>query len=704
MVRAGVVVTGTEVLTGRVTDANGPWLADRLLELGVELAHTTICGDRPEDMEAQLRFLSDQGVDLIVTSGGLGPTADDLTLEVVAGFTGRPLALDQALEQRITAIVEPLMRRWPNVDLEAVRTATRKQALVPQGATVIEPAGTAPGMVVPGSPTIVVMPGPPRELQSMWPQAVASEPFRAVVADAPDYSESMLRLFGIPESEIAETLRVAEGQVEGLDRLEVTTCLRRGEVEVVVRHEPAGQAAWEALAALVADRHGDTLFSTDGSSIDDQVAELLEGHTIATAESCTGGLLAARLTERPGSSAYVNGGSVTYANEAKTGLLGVDPALIEAHGAVSPEVAAAMAGGALERHGVDLAVAITGIAGPDGGSAEKPVGTVCWCVRHADGGKLARNVRVPGGRVEVRDRSTTVAMHMLREFLGARTRGLSHDQSWRLFLALELPPPTRSALAGWTADAVGGREGLRAVPEPSLHVTVVFLGSTPATEVAAIWRAAAAALPATAAPELAGAGLVALPRRRPRVFALGLEDRGGRAAALQRAVAGALDTDAERPWLAHVTLARVRKGHRVAHLATDPPAVEPFAAPALTLLRSHPGSRYELLERVELRALIRNARYPERPIPLARCPDRLRGDRHGTAGEGRQGPRRRAEYGDQADPEGLRRGLHHEDGRRGLQGEGRGHPDRRHVAGPRAGRGRPAPGPDRRDLRPGVLG
>ncbi len=157
-----------------------------------------------------------------------------------------------------------------------------------------------------------------------------------------------------------------------------------------------------------------------GSSIDDQVAGLLGGHTIATAESCTGGLLAARLTERPGSSAYVNGGSVTYANEAKTGLLDVDPALIEDHGAVSPEVAEAMATGALQRHGVDLAVAITGIAGPDGGSEDKPVGTVCWCVRHADGDQLTRSIRVPGGRTEVRDRSTTVAMHMLREFLGAR--------------------------------------------------------------------------------------------------------------------------------------------------------------------------------------------------------------------------------------------------------------------------------------------
>jgi nicotinamide-nucleotide amidase len=423
-VRAGVVVTGTEVLTGRVTDANGPWLADRLLELGIDLAHITICGDRPEDMRAQLAFLADQAVDVVVTSGGLGPTADDLTLEVVGEFTGRALVLDSDLEARIAAIVEPLMERWPGVDREAVRIATRKQALVPDGATVLEPAGTAPGMVVPPlseGPTIIVLPGPPRELQAMWPAAVDSAAFRAVTAGAPDYEESMLRLFGIPESEIAETLRQAEGQVDGLDQLEITTCLRRGEVEVVVRHERSAEAAWTALRELIAQRHGDTLFSTDGTSIDDQVAALLDGMTIATAESCTGGLLAARLTERAGSSGYVNGGTVSYANEAKTGLLGVDPELIARHGAVSPEVAVAMAAGAIERHGVDVTVAITGIAGPGGGSDEKPVGTVCWCVRHADGTQLERTVRVPGGRAEVRDRSTTVAMHMLRQFLRART-------------------------------------------------------------------------------------------------------------------------------------------------------------------------------------------------------------------------------------------------------------------------------------------
>jgi nicotinamide-nucleotide amidase len=297
--------------------------------------------------------------------------------------------------------------------------------MVPGGATILEPAGTAPGMVVPpatgAGPTVVVLPGPPRELQAMWPAAVASEAFRAAVGAAREYEQSMLRLFGIPESEIAETLRVAEERVPGLDELEVTTCLRRGEVEVVVRHEPEAEEAWQGLSELIAERHADTLFSTDGSSVDEQVAALLEGRTVATAESCTGGLLAARLTERPGSSAYVNGGTVAYANEAKSGLLGVDPALIERHGAVSPEVADAMAAGALERHEVDVAVSITGVAGPGGGSEDKPVGTVCWCVRTTEGEILARTVRIPGDRNEIRDRSTTIAMHMLRVLLsGAR--------------------------------------------------------------------------------------------------------------------------------------------------------------------------------------------------------------------------------------------------------------------------------------------
>jgi nicotinamide-nucleotide amidase len=420
--RAGIVVTGTEVLTGRVADRNGPWLADRLLELGVELAHVTITGDRPEDIEAQLLFMADQGVDLVITSGGLGPTADDMTIEVVAGFVGRPLRLDEELERKIARILEPLMKRFTHLDPEAVRTANRKQALVPEGAAVIDPAGTAPGLVVPplngSGPTVVVLPGPPRELHAMWPQAIETEEFRAAVAGRTEYSQDTLRLFGIPESEIAETLRLAEeGAVPGFRALEVTTCLRRAEVEVVVRHEPSGEEAWRALRDLIGERHARTLFSTDGSTIDEQVAELLQGRWIGLAESCSGGLLAARLTERPGSSAYVAGSVVSYSNEAKAELLGVDPDLIERFGAVSPEVAEAMADGALARFEADTAVSITGVAGPGGGSEAKPVGYVCWCAKLADGSTLARDTRLPGDRTEVRDRSTTVAMHLLRRLL-----------------------------------------------------------------------------------------------------------------------------------------------------------------------------------------------------------------------------------------------------------------------------------------------
>ncbi len=415
--RAGIVVTGTEVLTGRVRDRNGPWLSDRLLELGVELAHITICGDRPQDIEAQLRFIAEQGVDLIVTSGGLGPTADDMTVEMVARFTGRALVLDQELEDKIAAILKPLMARFSHWDFDAVRAANRKQALIPEGAYVIDPVGTAPGVVVPGKPAVVVLPGPPRELQPMWRTAVASEPVREAIAGHTEYRQEMVRMFGLPESGLADTLRDAEEGIEGYGELEITTCLRRGEIEMVTRFEPRAAPVYAELLELLRDRHARDIFSEDGSSIDDQVVQLLASRRIATAESCTAGLLAARLTDRPGSSAYVAGGVVAYANEAKVELLGVDPGLIERHGAVSEPVADAMAEGALRRFEADTAVAITGIAGPDGGSEEKPVGTVCWSVQLADGRGLTRTVRLPGDRADIRDRSTTVAMHLLRRVL-----------------------------------------------------------------------------------------------------------------------------------------------------------------------------------------------------------------------------------------------------------------------------------------------
>ena len=412
--RAGIVVTGTEVLTGRVADRNGPWVADRLLELGVELAHITICGDRPADIEAQLRFLRSENVDLIVTTGGLGPTADDMTVSTVARFCDRELIVDEAMEAKIAAIVARWMARFPDMDVEAVRAANRKQAMVPDGAAVLDPVGTAPGVVVAGTPTVIVLPGPPKELQGMWTAALATEEVQQAIAGRTAYRQDTVRMFGVAESGLAETLRTAEQTLPGFPGLEITTCLRRGELEMVTRYEPESEAAYRALMDLVRERHGAAIFSEDGSTVDEQVAGLLAGRRIATAESCTAGMLAARLTDRAGSSGYVAGGVVAYANEAKVGLLGVDAALIAECGAVSAEVAEAMAVGALDRFGADTAVAITGIAGPGGGTEDKPVGTVWFCVQVAGGPTVTRCVRVPGERADVRERSTTVAMHLLR--------------------------------------------------------------------------------------------------------------------------------------------------------------------------------------------------------------------------------------------------------------------------------------------------
>ena len=423
-VRAGIVVTGTEVLSGRVADRNGPWLADRLRDLGIDLAYVLIVGDRPQDIEDALRFMTERRMDLILTSGGLGPTADDLTTEIVARFQGREMVLDEPLEVRIGEIVAPLAKRWPNLDRDAIAQATRKQATIPIGARVLGPVGTAPGLVVApaagGVPTIVVLPGPPRELQPMWEDAARDGALSEVLHGAPTYRLGTLRLFGIPESEIAETLRAAEREGLELDPLEITTCLKRGEIEVVTRYEPSAQDAYDALAALIQSRHSDTLFSLDGSTIDQQVAALLRrgAHTIAVAESCTGGQLAARLTDPPGASEYLLGGVVAYANDAKVALAGVPEDTIVAHGAVSCEVAEALADGARQRFGAQIGVGITGVAGPGGGTEEKPVGLVWFSVRGPhDEQRLTRSVNLPGSRADIRDRATTVAMHLIRRAL-----------------------------------------------------------------------------------------------------------------------------------------------------------------------------------------------------------------------------------------------------------------------------------------------
>jgi nicotinamide-nucleotide amidase len=413
--RAAVVVTGSELLTGAIADRNGPWLSRELVELGFEVAHLLVVGDRPDDLDAALRFVADAGCALVVTSGGLGPTADDLTGAVVAAFAGVELELDEPMRERIAGIVAGWASRG-GFEGPALEAANRKQAMVPRGAVALDPVGTAPGLVVsrPGGPLVVVLPGPPRELQGMWPAALSAEPVRKLLADVPPAVSRSLRYAGLPESEIAATLREL-GAGYDLSGVEVTTCLRRSELEVDLRPRPGAEAVADALHAELATRHARRLISDDGTSTDELLAGALlaRGWTVATGESCTGGMLASRLVDRAGSSAYVAGGVVAYSNEAKTALLGVPAELIAAHGAVSAPVAQALADGARERFGADLGVGITGVAGPDGGTEGKPVGYVCLCVTSGDGTVLARDPQFRGARADIRERSTDAAMHLL---------------------------------------------------------------------------------------------------------------------------------------------------------------------------------------------------------------------------------------------------------------------------------------------------
>lgn len=421
MIRAGILITGTEVLSGAVADRNGPWLSLRMQELGVEVAQICIVGDRPSDMLQALRQMEDHGLEIVVTSGGLGPTEDDRTVAEVATWLGLDLVLDSALEARIEQIVRPLLSRR-GVDPQAFLDGNRKQATVPAGASVLDPVGTAPGLViapqVPSAPTVVVLPGPPRELQPMWDAALKTEALRAAIAAAPMLEVRTMRLFGVPESQLAQTLRDAQDAGVPLHSLEVTTCQHRGELEITTRVGRGQAQAYASLESFIASSHPEELFSRDGSTIDEQVASLLSaGQQVASAESCTGGMLAARLTDVPGASAYVRGGVVAYSNEVKVAEVGVPADLLERHGAVSAEVAGALAEGVRRRLGASVGVGVTGIAGPGGATAEKPVGLVWLAVAGPGETGLVRSVRLPGGRAEVRERAVTVAMHLLRRAL-----------------------------------------------------------------------------------------------------------------------------------------------------------------------------------------------------------------------------------------------------------------------------------------------
>ncbi|MBO9531775.1 MAG: competence/damage-inducible protein A [Solirubrobacteraceae bacterium] len=419
--RGAVIVTGSEVLAGRVIDKNGPYVSQQFADRGIETAGIIQVGDRREDMLAALGQASSWGVDVIATSGGLGPTADDLTLEVVAEYAGRPLELHEGMREAVWAKVEKVRERFPDIDVESLRRTSLKQSMQPAGATPLPPVGTAPGSLVPPSegaegPLVVVLPGPPRELQPMWEDAVAREPLAGLLAQAIPFEERMLRLVGLPESDLAAALSEFEAGGLELDRMEITTCMRSGEIEIVTRYDAEDEALYGRFDAAIRDRYGSRLYSDDGSHVEDVVRRMLleRGWTIGLAESCTGGLVAAKLIDAPGASSFVRGGVVAYDNAVKQSALGVPAEMLDTYGAVSQEVAEAMAQGVLAAVGSDCGLAITGVAGPDGGTEEKPVGTVWFAAVVPGVPPRARKVWIPGDRASVRDRSVTYALHVLR--------------------------------------------------------------------------------------------------------------------------------------------------------------------------------------------------------------------------------------------------------------------------------------------------
>jgi nicotinamide-nucleotide amidase len=412
--RAVVVVTGSELVRGERTDRNGPFLAAEALRHGLEPARITIVGDGPVELEAALR----EGLeaDACLVSGGLGPTHDDRTVEVLARAAGVELLVDETLEREIEnvsrAVAERLKR--PYADF---RPGVTKQATRPASAISIGLAGTAPGLVLraPNGCVVVVLPGPPAELQRLWPKAVASEPLQQLLARTRPPARRVLRLFGVSESAVARALEEAGGDGAGV---EATICARDFEIHIDLFVEPDGEERGDELEAALVERLSPWLFARDERGIEELVLSLARarGWQLATAESCTGGLVAARLTSVPGSSASFVGGVVSYADEVKQSELGVSGELLAEHGAVSAEVAAAMAEGARARLGADVAVAVTGIAGPGGGTTEKPVGLVYL---HAGGpdGSLTRTLDLPGEREQIRVRATVTALHLLRALL-----------------------------------------------------------------------------------------------------------------------------------------------------------------------------------------------------------------------------------------------------------------------------------------------
>ena len=411
--RAAIVASGSELVRGDRNDRNGPFLAASLLRLGIEPARITVVGDDPAELEQA--FHEGLEHDLLVISGGLGPTHDDRTIELLAKATGVGLVVDEALESQIEATSRRFAERMrrPYADFAE---GVRKQATLPAGAVHVGFVGTAPAVVLDtGSAVAVSLPGPPRELQELWSRVLETEALRRVLARATAPTRRVLRFYGLSESALARALAEAGGDGDGVT---VTICAREFELVADLFVEPGADTRADELERGLAAAGEHLVFAHDDEPTPALVLRLARerGLTLATAESCTGGLVASRLTSVPGSSDVFVGSVVAYANGVKAEALGVPTAVLEEHGAVSAETAAAMADGARQRLAADVAVSITGVAGPDGGTPEKPVGLVFL---HAAGpmGEKAQRIEIPGDRETVRTRATVAALHLVRRLV-----------------------------------------------------------------------------------------------------------------------------------------------------------------------------------------------------------------------------------------------------------------------------------------------
>jgi nicotinamide-nucleotide amidase len=380
-----------------------------------------VVGDRPEELGQAFREALE--ADLVVTSGGLGPTHDDRTVETLAKVSGRQLVLDPALEQEIGDVVRGLSERFRR-PYEEFESGVRKQALIPEGAGVLGIAGTAPGLVLDaGSAVVVVLPGPPGELQRLWRRALETEPVRRILDAARSPGHRILRFFGLPESAVARVIEQAGGESEGVD---VTICAHDLEVQVDLVVPPGAEAHADRLQEALRGALPQAMFAEDERPVEAIVLDLAleERLTIAAAESCTGGLVAARLTSVPGSSAVFAGGIVAYDDRIKREQLGVPAETLQRHGAVSAETAAAMVSGAREAFGADVAISVTGVAGPGGGTPQKPVGLV-YLNAAGPAGEQAVQLHLPGDRDAVRRRAAASALHLVRRLLAQsrHTRG-----------------------------------------------------------------------------------------------------------------------------------------------------------------------------------------------------------------------------------------------------------------------------------------